>query len=376
LTTFFEDNEITGKESLEIPRTIMPSGVTYHFSLTAKNFLNPGTYLATAVVTKQGVAKPRVNIIGPPIVKSKRSRAITLMVNASSPGCGSSNSGLKMLFSWSIINNKGGVSPINSQFIDFMRNPKSFRLLPYALDFDDDVSVQVLVTMADDPQINNTATTRLALLQSDLVATIENGNRVLGTENSFDLKANLFDPDSVSGLPISSKWSCTKKDGSSCAGSGSWLSTIVWESERLVFDVGSIIGGDYIFSIDFTKGISGAKLPSNLRTASTKVAITIKEGSPPTVSINSDPKKNPDVKNSLVATGITSKVPSTLKLQWSFAGQDNPSITIPDICPSESGQCKELSHYFSTSTTDNFRTSFKCIHSRGKIYISIDRKRS
>lgn len=151
---------------------------------------------------------------------------------------------------------------------------------------------------------NNTAMLQLTVISGGLTALIAGGNRQVG----FDLPVVIngsasFDNDNILSEQMRIEWTCVVVSPSGVITTSPCvdLSTggapldvsrnsayVSWDTGlTLSFPPHTLAPGSFRFTLSLAKGVPGALIPSQFRTATAAVTMTVLPGSPPTVTLAS-----------------------------------------------------------------------------------------
>ncbi|GMF24621.1 unnamed protein product [Phytophthora lilii] len=312
--------------SIKIAASVLEAAGTYSFILLAKNFFGKTGNSNEIVIKKSGMALPSVSIKGGGLQGAYRANELVITASASYPSCSgttttdsadtaSTSTGVDMTFTW--IQVAGDLTA--SQFKSTSPNPRILKLPARALTVGVNYEFRLLVAMASNSKVSNTADVQIGVARTDLSAMIAAGNRSIGVEQDLILDASpSVDPDDPQNLvPMQYAWTCwtlgaaTQAYDVPCVTAAGDALTLNAQSKITV--TANTINPNvvYKFSVTVTK---------DSRSSVTSVFITMTPGSPPEVSIEPLSTLKVNVNDRVVLKGkATSKLP-VKKTEWSIVG--------------------------------------------------------
>ena len=193
-------------------------------------------------------------------------------------------------------------------------DPRYFKIDPFGFNSTQSYSLQVVVT--DRLGLNNTATTKIVVGQSSLIAAIDGGDRVVGVSEALVLDASPSadpdEPDDASGLVF--VWSCEVGDlatlyaGGVCAGNltDDSVQTIALSATNL---------GTFKYTVVVSKVYRGVW--RNATSSATMIEVTYDMVPPASIAALGIAKANPSEK--LVLVGSVGPAELAVDTTWSLA---------------------------------------------------------
>ncbi|CAM9609510.1 unnamed protein product, partial [Discosporangium mesarthrocarpum] len=305
----------TGEDTLQLPYDVLESGATYYFALTAENFLGIAD-TSVIKVKKASYPAPKLSIDGSEVITVTTSDEVLVKMTASAPdlSCDTSYSldSLALSFEWS---EPSGYLDDVSTF--GTANPRVLRIPRGNLEPGNtyQISGSVFLSSGD----NNTDSVYLEVLSQALVASIDGGDREVGTTQELILDASpSHDPDESSGN-FSFTWMCTDSTGVQCTdynGDPLYLENITSTN----VPANTVDVGTYTFTVLVTKGS---------RNATSSVEVVYVPGAPPIVSIQPLASDKYSAESGtylqLQGSGTSS---SSVTFSWAkYSGDDAPAGT-------------------------------------------------
>lgn len=323
VSTLLTQATATNNASLKIVAAVLESDATYSLILQVRNFLGAASNSSVLVVKKSAMALPSVSIKGGGTQAVYRASELVIMASASFPSCsatGSEASSVDMNFAWSQV--AGDLSA--SQAKSTSPNPRVLKLSARTLTVGVTYTFQILVSMAANARINNTASVTLTVMPSSLTASIAGGDRTSGVEQDLFLDASKStDPDDLqNSVAMQFSWTCFQKSASTglydtaCKTVDDTLLTMDAKAQ-VTIPANTINPG---ISYNFT-----ATALKDTRTSSSSVFIAVAPGSPPSVSIAPLTVAKVNTNDRVVLYGaVLSKLP-VKKTEWSIIGNGQSS---------------------------------------------------
>jgi len=296
-----------GKFRATVPSADMPKGESMIFKLAATNFLGY-TGVSTVTVKKLGVPAPLISVQGANPRTTLRSDALKLHATAGLPTmtCLSFDiSNAKMDFIWTETTGAYSGSLVST------KNPRLLNIPADSLDALTTYTFQVVGFMTDTPNINNTATVDVEVLQQSLVAIITGGAfQQYGIDTSFVLYGDeSTDPD-ASAVSFTYYWACAADTSTaSCSG----LSISSSSSSSLSVAAAALTVGEYTFTLSVFKGV---------RNDTTTCIVEIVNGAPPVITITAptNAKYNTDEEYLSIVSSVSSSL--SYSTTWTPSSSD------------------------------------------------------
>ncbi|GLD94730.1 hypothetical protein PINS_up003354 [Pythium insidiosum] len=313
--------------TLNIPAAALEPDGQYSLVLQARNFFGAETNSTVIPVVKASLPLPIVAIRGGSRQSVLRARDLSITATADRPSCSvaasgdsdsSSSTSGDMTFTWLQKEGDLPVGPIRST----STNPRVLRVLARTLTVGVKYVFELQVAMRQDARIRNAASVEVAVLASDLSATIAGGDRSSGVEQDLVLDASRSqDPDDPSNVvPMNYTWSCkmsstgaTGPFDKACLAADGSAFAIPNPLQARVTVPANTLNPNIFFQFMVT-------IAKDTRTSSAAVVIFFVPGSPPTVSIEPLSVSKVNVNDRVFLRGtVTSKLPIR-RTEWSLVG--------------------------------------------------------
>ena len=313
-----------GTHTVTIPSAAMPKGTKMVFRLSVSNFLGEASSKEVSA-TKLGYPAPIVSIQGANPRKTTYDDELVLRVDAALPemSCvADSLSDAKMTYVWSETTGEYAGSLATT-------NPRILRIAPEQLKATESYEFQCFVALTSNPNINNTASVTVEVLQQPITAKIDGGKeRTSGTDQALVLDASdSVDPDDMA-TPWSFAWTCLNKtDDTACVeNDGTTALAFSPNATNAIARVpaNTISAGEYVFSVLVEK---------DERNDTATTTVVVSQGALPVVSIAtlSSAKYNPiaDTFVQLVGAAAASDTGTLASTAWSQVGSSVSGAFVP-----------------------------------------------
>jgi len=287
---------VTIKNALFVPGT-------YTFSLKLTNFLGVSSIVSQTISVATSTALPSASIQSTGVVSLNRWQPLSLFCQAKVPTCaGAAPVVVPLTFTWALYKGpllQGGVTSVS-------KDPRMFRLAPYALAASTTYTLQVTVAQADDASVFTTDTVAVQVGTSGLQAAIVGGaSRKASSTDTILVDASAsYDVDypALGAANLVFTWSCVQTSPTYGAGCGNAAAAIVANNTAtLSCPPGTLNSGA---SYAFTVVVSKVGVPT---TASAAVTIKVVEGSIPVTAIAAVAARY-NVESTVILTGIVGLV--------------------------------------------------------------------
>lgn len=291
-------------------------------TVAVSNFFGSVSAVTSFIKILPGAA-PDIVIVGGSDLWTLTSRKVQVRAIAEATSCDGEARNAQLEFFWSVLRKASGTTIFVEGPSSTRSDPRVYELDPYTLRAGDELSLKVTVMESSVGGLNNSASARLLVRQSDLVAVIEGGDRTVASSSTVILDASSsYDPDSFnpdgsssSTIEFEYRWACDDPtvDVSS-------------ESSVLAVDASQLRSQPYVFSVLFF-----VTNHDDNRNATASVSITVSSSSyVPTISIASvSAKVNPSSR--LLLEAHVEAPLETLEATWSTSDDLLGSATLSDV---------------------------------------------
>ena len=297
LANYTEKWSLHANAELSVPSALLMAGARYTFSLVLTNFLGAASPKASFTVTVDAGSIPLLQISSGARYDMFRPSPLSLFADAAVAVCPGEKAGSTALtYLWEC-----SYPGVTSTMVDI--DPRYFRLPGFTLNASTNFEVNVWVF--DKRGNNNTALVQVHVGQSDLVASIDGGDRNVGVSETLTLDASAsYDPDAIGAAGLAYAWACEVIEGSGTCGTLAPVAV-----NELAIAVGT-----FKFSLSLSKESHGT-----VRNATTSVVVesTYDIAAPVVISALSTAKPNPSDK--LILTGSAGPSNLAFDIEWSLA---------------------------------------------------------
>ena len=297
LANYTEKWSLHANAELSVPSALLMAGARYTFSLVLTNFLGAASPKASFTVTVDAGSIPLLQISSGARYDMFRPSPLSLFADAAVAVCPGEKAGSTALtYLWEC-----SYPGVTSTMVDI--DPRYFRLPGFTLNASTNFEVNVWVF--DKRGNNNTALVQVHVGQSDLVASIDGGDRNVGVSETLTLDASAsYDPDAIGAAGLAYAWACEVIEGSGTCGTLAPVAV-----NELAIAVGT-----FKFSLSLSKESHGTVRNA---TASVVVESTYDIAAPVVISALSTAKPNPSDK--LILTGSAGPSNLAFDIEWSLA---------------------------------------------------------
>ena len=321
-----------GDDSSTSYTRLLQPGHYYDFSVKLKNFLGFAASSSPFRVVVASGAIPNVIITAGQQYNTLVPMQLSIFAQASLALCPGDRAGSASLtYVWTC-SREGAVST--------SVDPRYFKLDPFSLNSSSSYTLEV--TVIDKRSLNNTATTKIVVDQSALVAAIDGGDRIVGISEPLILDASpSMDPDApddASGLFF--EWSCEAGDSATTGAGGACTANMTGGSvQTLSLDAANL--GLVTYTVVVSKLFRGVWRNA---TSSTVIDQTFDLVPPASIAALGVAKASPSEKLVLVGTVGPAELP--VDASWSLASGGLVSGSLA------SSATTPLTDYFEVSRCD------------------------
>eukprot|EP01039_Chlorochromonas_danica_P009601 gene9601-10612_t len=309
---------VTSESFQLFPPTLIPSlyfepNLVYSWEVTLCNFLSSCS-TATKKLTTLSTIAPSISILGPSVQTVYRRDGMTLLTQSSLSLCNDSNSkGMKLSYSWSIVN-RGGLPLMLSST---SRDPSRFVLPRSTLQVSELYTVRVNVSVlggSSHAQVASTSSSvQIYVASGNVVASIAGGNQrslrvgeklVLDGSSSYDEDLASIDPST-----LQYSWSCMQISpmlNDSCSGVFNGTSFASSKSSSAV--VLSLLSSASAGSVAAITLVVTSTSAGNVKSGSATVQVTLLASLSPLIEIGSSTSLQTKVANSQRPLQLTSQI--------------------------------------------------------------------
>eukprot|EP00003_Mantamonas_plastica_P018528 TRINITY_DN302_c0_g2_i1.p1 TRINITY_DN302_c0_g2~~TRINITY_DN302_c0_g2_i1.p1 ORF type:complete len:1333 (-),score=434.12 TRINITY_DN302_c0_g2_i1:50-3820(-) len=288
------------------------SSQNYKFCVRARNFLNESSQ-ACHTVFKSDLPLPSSEIAGNSVLNGVfRVLGLTLQGVGRPPSCGGQATQAPLKFAWRRL---GG--PMPQGVITDRRDlviPKGVLMANATYDF------ELMVAIDGSPHLNSTASVKVVVQFSNLIARIANGNRAVGSGTALILNATTSLDLDEQMAPFAFSWTCQGAGQSACISQLNNQAISLPSSGVVSVAANTLAQGTYYFQVTVSK-------PGRAQQSAT-VTITMVAGAPPQVSIAAQSNEKHRIQDILLLQGTAvSSSNAAISYLWSV---DINSLNLDD----------------------------------------------